>query len=94
MPAPVSKTVLSFGLSCCCGVDARNSVRAAIAPETEAATEGMMVGAGKGAVYGIRINCPPILRSLPSAVLPHATTSAKLHLYWEAFNMLFEIGLD
>lgn len=50
MPAPVSSTVLSFPAPFCGGVDPRNSVRAAIAPEMEEAAAGMIVGAGKGAV--------------------------------------------
>jgi hypothetical protein len=43
-------------------VEVRKEVRAARAPDTEAAAEGMIVGAGRGAVYGIRINCPTIVQ--------------------------------
>jgi hypothetical protein len=42
-------------------VEVRKSVRAARAPGMEAAAEGIIVGAGRGAVYGIRINCPTIV---------------------------------
>lgn len=93
MPAPVSNTVLSLVLCCCCGVDVKNSVKAAIAPETEAAAEGMMVGAGKGAVYGIRISCPPIFKYLPLLFF-HTRQLLLEYLCWEGFSMLFGIGLD
>lgn len=63
MPAPVSKTVLLLILSRCSGVDVRNSARAAIAPGMLAAAAGMIVGAGRGAVYGMRINGPPTISS-------------------------------
>jgi hypothetical protein len=65
MPAPVSNTVLSLDFESCCGVEDRKSVRAAIAPDTEAAADGMIVGAGRGAVYGIRINCPTMSTIFP-----------------------------
>ena len=91
MPAPVSNTVLSLDFESWCGVDERKSVRAAIAPDTEAAADGMIVGAGSGAVYGIRINCPTMSTIFPCS---SSRDNSLLSLSRKGLLMLFGNGLD
>lgn len=83
---------MSLDFESCCGVDDRKSVRAAIAPDTEPAADGMIVGAGRGAVYGIRINCPTMSTMFP--LLFFFTRQFLLYFCMEGTAMLFGNGLD